>query len=252
MEYRRIALVMGRAGSQGVKGKNIREVAGKPLCYYPLRACQASSIDRVFVSTDCPVIKMTAWEFGAEVIDRPKELSRADSEMSDVILHASRDISRKYGIPEIWVTLHANCGIHKPGLIDECVAKLESDPALDSCVSARLVWDLHPYRLKRVNEHGLLVPWVKMPDDISNNRQQIRDRAVVLDGACRAFRSRCLDMRGQPPFRYLGDRIAWVENPDGLDVHCEDDIAKTEGWLIANNMALPERSEIVDAPQGGH
>jgi CMP-N-acetylneuraminic acid synthetase len=231
-----VALIMGRAGSQGVPGKNIRPISGKPLVAYPIEAAlAASSVNIVYVSTDCPEIIRVArgYGLGVKIIERPSDLAQSDSEMSDVILHADEHVQ-----PDIWVTMHANCGIHAPGLIDECVDTLKADEALDSCVSGRYVWDMHPYRLKKVNAAGELEPWVEMPADISNNRQAIREPAVVLDGACRAFRRRCLDMQGQPPFRYLGNRMAWVENPGGLDVHSEADLIATEQWLRAQTKTV--------------
>jgi len=218
---------MGRAGSVGVPGKNIRMVAGRRLVSYPLEvATQAQLVDRVYVTTDCPVIANTADMYGATVIDRPTELSQSDSEMSDAIVHAYQFFAEK---PDIVVTMHANCGIHRDGLVDECIQSLLDDPSLDSCVSARVIQDLHPYRLKRVKRDGTLSTWVDMPDDVSNNRQAVKQPAVALDGACRAWRpDRCLPPNGQPPFRYLGHRIGWVENPGGFDVHSEADLEATQ------------------------
>ena len=221
------ALIMGRAGSVSVPGKNVRSIAGKPLVAYPIEAALASKLlDRVYVTTDCPQIKAIATSYGVEVIDRPFSLSQADSEMSEGVVHAQSAINA-----DILVTMHANCGIHREGLIDECIAKLLADEALDSCVSAREVADMHPYRLKKVQGDGTLTTWVEMPV-ASNNRQAIKEKAVVLDGACRAFRTaRCLPPNGQPPFKYLGQRIGWVDNEGGLDVHSEADILITEQWL---------------------
>jgi len=226
------ALIMGRAGSVSVAKKNVRHVAGHPLVTYPIRAASgAKSVDRVYVTTDCPEIKRIAKSWRVSIIDRPSHLSEADSEMSDAIVHALGEMSPA---PDILVTMHANCGIHRDGLIDECVARLLGDSSLDSCVSAVDVGGMHPYRLKRVREDGTLTTWVDIPDAVQNNRQAIRDKAVVLDGAARAFRvARCLPPRGQPPFRYLGQRIGFVENPGGLDVHTEADLFATERWLLS-------------------
>ena len=52
------ALMIGRAGSRGLPGKNTQKVLGRPLCEYPLIACKKSKyIERIFVSTDCKIIK---------------------------------------------------------------------------------------------------------------------------------------------------------------------------------------------------
>jgi len=229
---------MGRAGSVGVPGKNVRQVAGRPLVSYPLRAAMdAEMVDRVYVTTDCPQIKAIADDAGAHVIDRPDYLSGPEAQMSDAIVHALEQMPLH---PDILVTMHANCGIHNDGLVDDCISALMTDNYLDSCVSVRFLDDCHPYRVKRVCEDGTLVPWVPVPDLVQNNRQEISERAVVLDGAARAIRvSRCLppSMSAQPPFRYLGNRIGFVVNPGGLDVHTEDDIAATERWIESQSWA---------------
>ena len=53
-----VSLMIGRAGSQGLLQKNTRKILGKSLCEYPLIACKKSKyIERIFVSTDCKIIK---------------------------------------------------------------------------------------------------------------------------------------------------------------------------------------------------
>ncbi|MFT4850173.1 MAG: CMP-N,N'-diacetyllegionaminic acid synthase, partial [Sediminicola sp.] len=48
-----IAIITARAGSKSIINKNILEVKGKPLIYYPIKASlDALKIDKVFVSTD--------------------------------------------------------------------------------------------------------------------------------------------------------------------------------------------------------
>ena len=53
-----IALMIGRSGSQGFPGKNIKKLLGKSLCEFPLIACKKSIyVNKIFVSTDCAIIK---------------------------------------------------------------------------------------------------------------------------------------------------------------------------------------------------
>ena len=52
------ALIPLRGGSKGIKNKNIKEIAGKPLCAWALEAATNSQlIDDVYVSTDSAKIK---------------------------------------------------------------------------------------------------------------------------------------------------------------------------------------------------
>ena len=72
------AFIFARGGSKGLPGKNIKKLAGKPLLCYSIDIAKAiSSIDKVFVSTDDNDIATVAEEYGAIVINRPKEIGRA-------------------------------------------------------------------------------------------------------------------------------------------------------------------------------
>ena len=44
------ALMIGRAGSRGYPGKNIKKILGKHLCEYPLMAAKKSKfIDKIYI-----------------------------------------------------------------------------------------------------------------------------------------------------------------------------------------------------------
>ena len=76
-----VGFIFARGGSQGVPGKNIRLLAGKPLIAHAIEtAFQSEFINRVIVSTDDKKIAQVAQDFGAEVpFIRPKELAQNDS-----------------------------------------------------------------------------------------------------------------------------------------------------------------------------
>ena len=53
-----VALMMGRAGSRGLRNKNLIKINGRSLCEYPLIAAKKSKyIKDIYVTTDCPKIK---------------------------------------------------------------------------------------------------------------------------------------------------------------------------------------------------
>ena len=65
---KRIAIIPARSGSKGVKDKNIREIAGKPLIAYTIEAALKSKIfDEVMVSTDSEKYAEIARKYGAKV-----------------------------------------------------------------------------------------------------------------------------------------------------------------------------------------
>ncbi len=62
-----VAFIPVRGGSKSIPLKNIKEVFGKPLVYWTVRAaCGCDEIDRVYVATDSAVIKDTVEKFVAE------------------------------------------------------------------------------------------------------------------------------------------------------------------------------------------
>ena len=84
-----IATICARGGSQGLPGKNIRPLLGKPLIAYTIEQALAHpQIDRVFVSTDSPVIAEAARKAGAEVpFLRPSQLATHNAGKIAVIEH---------------------------------------------------------------------------------------------------------------------------------------------------------------------
>ena len=72
-----------------VPGKNIKKINGIPLLAYPILASKkANHISDIYVSTDNVNIKQVALEYGAKVIDRPKELAQDDTSDIDTMRHA--------------------------------------------------------------------------------------------------------------------------------------------------------------------
>lgn len=87
---RMLAVIPARGGSKGVPGKNIKELAGKPLLAYTIEAAFESNIfQKIIVSTDSREIADIAVRYGAEVpFLRPDEIAKDMTSSDDVILHA--------------------------------------------------------------------------------------------------------------------------------------------------------------------
>ena len=72
-----IAIIPARGDSKRLPGKNLLKLNRLPLIVHSILFAKANSeiIDAVYVSTDCEQIKKIALQYGAQVIDRPAELS---------------------------------------------------------------------------------------------------------------------------------------------------------------------------------
>jgi CMP-N,N'-diacetyllegionaminic acid synthase len=131
-----IATICARGGSQGVPGKNIRPLAGKPLIVHTIeqaRACRA--IDKVYVSTDDARIADVASQAGAEVpFLRPAELATADAPKIPVIRHLVESVEARGQRIERIVDLDPTSPLREIADIEACLALLT--PETDVVITA--------------------------------------------------------------------------------------------------------------------
>lgn len=98
MKEKILAFIPARGGSKGVKNKNIKEIGGKPLIYYTIKAAQESNLfEDIIVSTDSQIIADIARKCGAYVpFIRPSHLAKDESEVIDSIQHCIEFMSEKF------------------------------------------------------------------------------------------------------------------------------------------------------------
>lgn len=89
---RKIAIILARSGSKGLKNKNILLLNGKHMIGWTIEAALQSKIfERIIVSTDSTEYKMISESYGAEVIMRDEDLASDDATSFDVIEHLLKD-----------------------------------------------------------------------------------------------------------------------------------------------------------------
>jgi CMP-N-acetylneuraminic acid synthetase len=114
-----LGVTPARGGSKGVPRKNIRPLAGKPLIAWTIEAALASKLlDRYVVSTEDLEIAEVARRYGAEVLDRPKELATDQATTLAVLQHLLTQVDA-----DAVVLLQATSPIREPGLIDRCIER---------------------------------------------------------------------------------------------------------------------------------
>ena len=230
-----VALLTGR-GNNTLKDKNVLPVLGKPLLYYPAMAAKSCSlISNFYVSSDDPKILDAAADCGYKRIIRPHELALPTSQHVDAIKHAL-DIMNCDGIePDLLVVLLANSGIVKKEWIEKSIQNIIDDSTLSASVPVMLEMDNHPYRSKRIREDGCLDTWFDFEKtEISTNRQDLPKNFVL----CHNFwtlnlkESLFSNEKGQQPWIFMGNRVKPIIVEDSFDVHDEEDIKRTEEWLL--------------------
>lgn len=123
-----VALICARGGSKGVKGKNIRPLAGRPLIAWAVSHAKAvSRIGRVIVSTDSEEIAAAAREAGAEVpFVRPSELAQDDSPEWLVWRHALNYLKEASGVyPDGLIVVPTTAPLRAVEDIEKCLDEFE-------------------------------------------------------------------------------------------------------------------------------
>ncbi|ECX4036356.1 acylneuraminate cytidylyltransferase family protein [Campylobacter coli] len=84
-----LAIIPARAGSKGIKNKNLVLLNDKPLLYYTINAAKNSKyIDKIVLSSDGDNILEYGKTQGIDTLKRPKELALDDTTSDKVVLHA--------------------------------------------------------------------------------------------------------------------------------------------------------------------
>lgn len=83
-----LALIPARAGSKGIKNKNLALLGNKPLLYYTIKvAKEAHCIDEIVVSSDGEQILEYAHSQGVNILKRPLEIAGDNTQTSEVVAH---------------------------------------------------------------------------------------------------------------------------------------------------------------------
>lgn len=230
------ALLTGR-GNNTLPDKNLLPVLGKPLLYYPAYAAKKSVfIDRFFVSSDDHNILNVSGDLGFENILRPEELSKPNSQHVDVIDHSIKYMEEKGYIPDILIVLLANNGFVNTSWIDECIQRIIQDSSISAVVPVYNDQEHHPYRAKKIDAEGFLVPFVDLSNlQVSTNRQdlipsyQLSHNFWVLNVSISVMQN-----NGWAPWTFMGNKVLPFEIHESFDVHTLEDLERTERWLKLN------------------
>ena len=97
-----LCTICARGGSKGVKGKNVRELCGKPLIAHTIEQAIASNLfEHIVISTDSDLIAEAAVKYGAEVFFKRDATMASDTAgkldvIKDAFLKSEEHYGRKF------------------------------------------------------------------------------------------------------------------------------------------------------------
>ena len=239
------ALMMGRSGSIGFPEKNIKKVLGRHLFEYPLIASKNSKyIDKIFVSTDYPIITRVSKKYGAIHIKRPKKLANNKALGEHVYEHGYFEIKKILNLDvkhiEFMILLMANAPTITGKLIDKGINILRRNKNLDSAVTTSIYNMWSPLRARKISNRNLLKPFVPFktfgnPKTLNCDRDSQGD-VYYADMSVSIVRPRCLEniKEGLLPQKWMGKKITSIRSWGGCDVDYEWQLPMVEFWLKKN------------------
>jgi CMP-N-acetylneuraminic acid synthetase len=226
---RRIAVIPARGGSKRLPRKNLIDFFGKPLLAWTIEAALASRLfDRVLVSTDDPEIAETARAHGSEVPFLRQAHSDDHSTISDVAVHALRQVESK--LAETFDTialLQPTCPLRDAHDINAGMQAFEESHAPFQASCFRFPW-MNPwwaFRRDAVGHAEWLFP------DMVGRRSQDQPPVFGLTGAL--YVGRVAALLGHGSFYGPGQRfqpISWISAID-IDDETDLDVARA-GYLV--------------------
>ena len=218
-----LAIITARGGSRGFPGKNIIDLAGKPLLAWSIEAARGSRyIDRLILSSDDEDIIAVAEKFGCEVpFRRPAELAADDTAHAPVLIHALDQLDEVF---DYFVLLQPTSPLRTAADIDGAIELCERSRA-PVCVS--MYESPEPAELMyRVEDDGSIAPIV---GEFVTARRQDLPTTFVINGAVYVAR---VDWYRRHRRFLSPETVAWRMPPErSIDIDTELDLLVAQALI---------------------
>lgn len=151
-DFQVLTIIPARGGSKGIPRKNVQYIAGQPMIAWNIQAASQSKwVNRIVVSTDDSEISMIASAFGANVVNRPAEISGDAASSESALIHVLDHLKQTESYqPDLVVFMQCTSPLTSSEDIDNCIQKLMDEQA----DSALTVADFH-YFVWKIQGDGL-------------------------------------------------------------------------------------------------
>jgi len=241
-----LCVVLARAGSKGIPGKNFRDLLGKPLFLWSIEAAsQSKYIDEVVFSSNCDnclnifhdyfLEREEHMEKGDEYlspfvsfIERPEKYATATSKNEDALIHALKLCGRSEY--DIVVNLQVTSPCRLDGIVDKCIEEYDVggyDSLLTATKDTPFLWRKEDGKWKYPVDKNHCCNR-KMRQEFEedefvyhdNGNLYIVDKNVLMDTKCRI---------GSNPCVFETEGINSLQIDEEFDFELIENIAKAKG-----------------------
>ena len=221
------AIIPARAGSKGIKNKNMIDLNGVPLIQHTINSVIASKIDDFVISTDSQKLINYCLKKGYDYIKRPNEISKDESKAIDVVNHVLE--TKKINHPYI-VYLQPTSPLRTEIHINEAMELILKNPEANSLVSVvNIPHNFVPKSLMK-NKNGYLV---EIDNSKIYNRHQ-KEEYYARNGAAIYITKRVNIKDYIFGGKILGYKMSKIES---IDIDEESDL-KLASLLLKNKNGI--------------
>jgi len=238
MEKKIAGILLGRKGSRGLPGKNIRNILGRPSLEYPLLAAKhCGLVTDLYVSTDSPEITAIAKDYGAVPVERPPELATHTALLEDAIHDSFKRVNAVKKYDYYLIILCNSCTILADN-IKKAAEMLNADSSLSSVTTLAKYNMFSPVRARKIMPNHSVDSYIsaetlEKETSLSCDRDQSID-CYFSDHSFTLTRSETLEsLPNNPhPFKWMGKNIGMIEQaPGGGDIDFPWQVPLVEWWL---------------------
>jgi N-acylneuraminate cytidylyltransferase len=233
-----VALIPARSGSERVRNKNIRPLAGHPLLAYAIAAARGSAIfDRIVCSTDSGKVAEVAQRYGADVpFLRPAMFATATSPDIEWITHALDQVDQHF---DLFAIVRATNPFRGPDVLRRGLDQLLQTPEADSIRAVELVkqhpgkmWVLEGRTMRPLLDQAHLdVAW-------HAGQYQALPQIYVQNSALEIAWTRVVSQTGTREGRVVAPYL--TEGHEGFNIDDEEDWEQARRLLDAGEAELPD------------
>ena len=233
-----IALIPARSGSERVRDKNVRSLAGHPLLAYAIASArQAGIFDRIVCSTDSGKIAEVAQRYGADIpFLRPTELATSTSPDIEWITHTLAQLDEHY---DLFAIVRATNPFRGPDVLQRGFEQLLATPEADSIRAVELVKQ-HPGKMwvLEVKTMRPLLDQSHLETAWHAGQYQALPEIYVQNSSLEIAWTRVVSQTGTREGRVVAPYL--TRGYEGFNIDDEDDWDRARRLLDAGEVALPE------------